>query len=348
MRTRRRWRPSPTRSIVVTYEFENVPAPTAAFLAAHVPLHPGARALAVTQDRLSEKTFVSGLGLAVAPFRSIDSLADLEAAVAALGRPSILKTRRFGYDGKGQVKITAETDLAEAYDMIGRFPAVLEGFVPFIREVSVVAARGTEGEFAAFDVCENEHRDHILAVTRIPAQLRPDTNSLAIQAARSIGEALGYVGVFAVEMFVTGTGEDERVIVNEIAPRVHNSGHWTSEGADTSQFDQHVRAVCGFPLGSSRRRGDVVMENLIGEASLRLARHPGRARRPSPPLWQARSPAPAARWAMSRGSRRRPEPSGAPAPPEPRPAMHRLAMHRLAYFAAFCWFSGVDSQDDFC
>lgn len=253
---------------LVTYEFENVPAPTAAFLAAHVPLHPGARALAVTQDRLSEKTFVSGLGLAVAPFRSIDSLADLEAAVAALGRPSILKTRRFGYDGKGQVKIMAETDLAEAYDMIGRFPAVLEGFVPFIREVSVVAARGTEGEFAAFDVCENEHRDHILAVTRIPAQLRPDTNSLAIQAARSIGEALGYVGVFAVEMFITGTGEDERVIVNEIAPRVHNSGHWTSEGADTSQFHQHVRAVCGFPLGSSRRRGDVVMENLIGDASL--------------------------------------------------------------------------------
>lgn len=254
---------------LVTYEFENVPAPTAAFLAAHVPLHPGARALAVTQDRLSEKSFVAGLGLAVAPYRDIDSLAALETAVAELGRPSILKTRRFGYDGKGQVKIAAGTDLAEAYDMIGRFPAVLEGFVPFVREVSVVAARGPDGEFAAFDVCENEHRDHILAVTRVPAQLRPETAAVAIAAARSIGEALAYVGVFAVEMFITGEGAAERVIVNEIAPRVHNSGHWTSEGAETSQFHQHVRAVCGFPLGSSRRRGLVTMENLIGDDSLR-------------------------------------------------------------------------------
>lgn len=252
---------------LVTYEFENVPAPTAAFLAARVPLHPGARALAVTQDRLSEKQFVSGLGLAVAPFRSIDTLADLEAAVAALGRPSVLKTRRFGYDGKGQVKIAEGTDLAAAYDMIGRFPAVLEAFVPFLREVSVVAARGGDGAFAAFDVCENEHRDHILAFTRVPAQLRPRTAEIAIAAARSIADALGYVGVFAVEMFITGEGEDERVIVNEIAPRVHNSGHWTSEGAQTSQFHQHVRAICGFPLGSSLRLGRVVMENLIGEAS---------------------------------------------------------------------------------
>ncbi|CAM5764012.1 5-(carboxyamino)imidazole ribonucleotide synthase [Bosea minatitlanensis] len=254
---------------VVTYEFENVPAATAAFLAARTPLHPGARALAVTQDRLSEKSFVDGLGLAVAPFRAVDSLADLEEAVAALGRPSVLKTRRFGYDGKGQVKIAPGTDLADAYETIGRFPAILEGFVPFEREVSVVAARGLDGAFAAFDVCENEHRDHILAFTRVPAQLGAAAAAAAIDAARRIGEALGYVGVFAVEMFVLAEGGAERVIVNEIAPRVHNSGHWTSEGADTSQFHQHVRAVCGFPLGSPARRGRAEMENLIGEAALR-------------------------------------------------------------------------------
>lgn len=254
---------------VVTYEFENVPAATAAFLAARTPLHPGARALAVTQDRLSEKSFVADLGLAVAPFIQVDSLADLEQAVARLGRPSILKTRRFGYDGKGQVKITAESDLPEAYEVIGHFPAILEGFVPFTREVSVVAARGGDGSFAAYDVCENEHRDHILAFTRVPATLGAGAAAAAIEAARKIGEALGYIGVFAVEMFVVGEAAEERVIVNEIAPRVHNSGHWTSEGAETSQFHQHARAVCGFPLGSTARRGEVEMENLIGDAALR-------------------------------------------------------------------------------
>ena len=253
----------------VTYEFENVPAATAAFLSQRKPLHPGARALAVTQDRLSEKRFVSELGLDVAPFHAVDSLRDLEVAVAEIGRPAILKTRRFGYDGKGQVKIAPGTDLAGAYDAIGRFPAILEGFVPFVREVSVVAARGLDGAFAAFDVCENEHRDHILAFTRIPAKLSQAASDAAIEAARRIGEALGYVGVFAVELFVLEEAGTERIVVNEIAPRVHNSGHWTSEGAQTSQFHQHVRAVCGFPLGSAARRGRVEMENLIGEAAMR-------------------------------------------------------------------------------
>ena len=250
---------------VVTYEFENVPAATAAFLAARTPLHPGARALAVTQDRLSEKRFVSELGLAVAPFRQVDSLGDLEQAVAALGRPSVLKTRRFGYDGKGQVKITADTDLAQAWEEIGHFPAILEGFVSFAREVSVVAARGSDGSFAAFDVCENEHRDHILALTRVPARIGAVASAAAIEAARRIGEALAYVGVFAVEFFIVEDAAGEQVVVNEIAPRVHNSGHWTSEGAQTSQFHQHVRAVCGFPLGAATRRGTVTMENLIGD-----------------------------------------------------------------------------------
>jgi len=256
---------------VVTYEFENVPAATAAFLAGRVPLHPGARALAVTQDRLTEKSFVADLGLPVAPFRAVDTLADLEAAVSELGRPSVLKTRRFGYDGKGQVKIAPGSDLTEAHEAIGRFPAILEGFVPFVREVSVIAARGLDGAFAAFDVCENEHRDHILAFTHVPATLSAQTSKAAIDAARRIGEALGYVGVFAVEMFVLEAEGDlaERIVVNEIAPRVHNSGHWTSEGALTSQFHQHVRAVCGFPLGATTRRGRIEMENLIGDAALR-------------------------------------------------------------------------------
>jgi 5-(carboxyamino)imidazole ribonucleotide synthase len=250
---------------VVTYEFENVPAATAAFLAARTPLHPGARALAVTQDRLTEKSFVAELGLTVAPFAQVDSLADLERAVAALGRPSVLKTRRFGYDGKGQVKITDGLDLAAAWQEIGHFPAILEGFVSFAREVSVVAARGADGAFAAFDVCENEHRDHILALTQVPARIGAPAAAAAIEAARRIGEALGYVGVFAVEFFVVEDAAGERVVVNEIAPRVHNSGHWTSEGALTSQFHQHVRAVCGFPLGATARRGRVTMQNLIGD-----------------------------------------------------------------------------------
>lgn len=254
---------------VVTYEFENVPAATAAFLAARTPLHPGSRALAVTQDRLSEKRFLSELGLAVAPFHPVDSLADLEKAVLALGRPAVLKTRRFGYDGKGQVKISDGTDLAQAWQEIGHFPAVLEGFVGFEREVSVVAARAPDGAFAAFDVCENEHRDHILALTRIPARIGWAASDAAIEAARRIGEALAYIGVFAVEFFIVADKTGEHAIVNEIAPRVHNSGHWTSEGAETSQFHQHVRAVCGFPLGSTTRRGTVEMENLIGDAALR-------------------------------------------------------------------------------
>lgn len=250
---------------LVTYEFENVPAATASFLAARKPLHPGARALAVTQDRLSEKRFVSELGLAVAPFHAVDTLAGLEQAVAALGRPSVLKTRRFGYDGKGQVKILPGAELAAAYRDIGDTPAVLEGFVSFAREVSVVAARGADGSFAAYDVCENEHRDHILALTTIPARLGPQAVDAAIEAARRIGEALGYVGVFAVELFVVEKDGQEQIVVNEIAPRVHNSGHWTSEGAQTSQFHQHVRAVCGFPLGATTRRGRVTMENLVGD-----------------------------------------------------------------------------------
>lgn len=247
---------------VVTYEFENVPDEAAAILGGVVPLRPNARALATAQDRLLEKRFVSGLGLATAPFRPVDDEQDLGAALAELGTPAILKTRRFGYDGKGQVRIAPGDRAGEAYAHLGGAPAILEGFVAFTREISIVAARGLDGAFAAYDPCLNEHRDGILRTTRLPAGIGPELATGAVAAARRIAEALDYVGVLAVELFVLE--EAGQVVVNEIAPRVHNSGHWTIEGADCSQFEQHVRAVCGWPLGSPARRGAVEMHNLIG------------------------------------------------------------------------------------
>ena len=254
------------RCDVITYEFENVPAATVSFLDRLKPVRPGARMLSVSQDRLSEKTFLAEIGIGTAPFWSIGSLKELEVAVLALGRPSVLKTRRFGYDGKGQVLIRPDTALPAAWDAIGEQPAVLEGFVPFISEVSVIAARGVDGTFAAYDVCENEHRNHILWQTTVPARLSAETQAAAIEMARKIGEGLEAVGVFAVEMFLLREGTAEKLIVNEIAPRVHNSGHWTIEGAETSQFEQHIRAIAGWPLGSTQRTGSrVTMQNLIGD-----------------------------------------------------------------------------------
>ncbi|NEU12133.1 5-(carboxyamino)imidazole ribonucleotide synthase [Methylobacterium sp. BTF04] len=258
---------------VVTYEFENIPAAAAEALAAKAPLHPNAAALATTQDRLTEKTFINGLGIETAPFRAVDSVADLTEALAAIGRPAVLKTRRFGYDGKGQRMIRADGPLDPAA-ILAEFagaPCILEGFVPFAHEVSVVAARGADGAFAAYDPCANEHRDHILAVTRVPAPgIAAQTEAAAIGIARRIAEALDYVGVLAVEMFLVEQADGPaRVVVNEIAPRVHNSGHWTIEGATTSQFAQHVRAVCGWPLGDPARVGGMAVEmhNLIGDES---------------------------------------------------------------------------------
>jgi 5-(carboxyamino)imidazole ribonucleotide synthase len=260
---------------VVTYEFENIPARAAEALAAKAPLHPNAAALATTQDRLTEKRFINDLGIETAPFRAVDTAEDLARALAEIGRPAVLKTRRFGYDGKGQRMIRAEGEAdAAAIDpaaILAEFegaPCILEGFVPFEAEVSVVAARGADGAFAAYDPCANEHRDHILAVTRVPAPgIAPQTEAAAIGIARRIAEALDYVGVLAVEMFLVPQADGPaRVVVNEIAPRVHNSGHWTIEGATTSQFAQHVRAVCGWPLGDSARVGGlgIEMHNLIG------------------------------------------------------------------------------------
>jgi 5-(carboxyamino)imidazole ribonucleotide synthase len=250
---------------VVTYEFENVPARTAEVLEAHRPVRPNPKVLALTQDRLVEKDFVRGLGIATADFADVTDVESLARAVARLGRPSILKTRRFGYDGKGQTQIREGVDLAQAFASLGGAPCILEGFVPFTKEVSVVAARGLDGEFRAWDVCENVHEHHILATTTAPAAISDATARAAIDMARSIAEAADYVGVIAVELFVVSDAQGERLVVNEIAPRVHNSGHWTLDGAVTSQFEQHMRAVAGMPLGSTRRHGrQVIMRNLIG------------------------------------------------------------------------------------
>ncbi|MDF2813676.1 MAG: 5-(carboxyamino)imidazole ribonucleotide synthase [Microvirga sp.] len=250
---------------VITYEFENVPGATAAILGAHAPLAPNARALAVTQDRLEEKNFIAKLGIPTAPYAAVATEAELAEAVDRIGRPAVLKTRRFGYDGKGQAMIRPDTDLGTAFKAVGEAASILEGFVPFERELSVVAARTAAGDFAAYDLCANEHRDHILAVTRVPAGASDATGKRAVMMARAIADALDYVGILAVELFLVQTEEGESLVVNEIAPRVHNSGHWTLGGARTSQFEQHVRAVCGWPLGSPARLGRVEMHNLIGE-----------------------------------------------------------------------------------
>lgn len=259
---------------VVTYEFENVPARTAEILAAHCPVLPDWNALATSQDRLAEKQFINSLGIATAPFATVDDAGSLARGVAQLGRPSILKTRRMGYDGKGQTLIREGADLATAFRSLGGAACILEGFVPFAREISVVAARSNDGSFAAFDVCENEHEHHILSRTLVPARLSEAGARQAIGIVHRIMDGLKYVGIITVEMFlVEETGSDgsvqERVIVNEIAPRVHNSGHWTIDGATTSQFEQHVRAICGWPLGSTHRHGRIEMTNLIGEDSHR-------------------------------------------------------------------------------
>lgn len=250
---------------VVTYEFENIPARTAEILAAQRPVRPSPKVLELTQDRLIEKNFIAGLGIEVAPFAPVDDAGALARAVAHIGRPSILKTRRFGYDGKGQALIREGSDLAAAFLSIGGQPAILEGFVPFECEVSVVAARGLDGDFVAWDVGLNTHERHILATTRVPAGIGVELVRRAIGMARRIAQALDYVGVLAVEMFVVDAPGEKKLLVNEIAPRVHNSGHWTIDGAATSQFEQHVRAICGFPLGSVRAHGPVEMRNLIGE-----------------------------------------------------------------------------------
>ena len=249
---------------VVTYEFENVPAAALDLIESLVPIRPNRRALAVSQDRLTEKDFLSGLGLATAPYAPVDSAADLAAAMAGRDR-AILKTRRLGYDGKGQVRLSAGDDTDAAWAQVSA-PSVLEGFVDFSSEISVVVARGVDGTVAAYDPGTNVHRDGILRTTTVPASVPGRLVPEAVLIASRIVSALDYVGVMGVELFVTGRG----LLVNEIAPRVHNSGHWTQAGCAVDQFEQHIRAVAGLPLGDGRRYADVVMENLIGDDIDRL------------------------------------------------------------------------------
>ena len=261
---------------VVTYEFENIPTAALDLIESRRPIRPGRRALAVSQDRLTEMTFLNGIGLATAPFHDVAGPADMAAALAAAGTPAILKTRRFGYDGKGQVRIAEPAAAEAALASLGGAPAILEGFVDFDREISVIGARGLDGSVACFDPGENQHEDGILRRTAVPARIGPGLRSDAVLAAARILSALDYVGVIGVEFFVTRAG----LVVNEIAPRVHNSGHWTQNGCVVDQFEQHIRAVAGWPLGDGSRHADVVMENLIGdevEAWPRLAAERGTA-----------------------------------------------------------------------
>ncbi|AYF01955.1 5-(carboxyamino)imidazole ribonucleotide synthase [Paracoccus yeei] len=253
---------------VITYEFENVPTSALDLLESLRPIRPNRRALAVSQDRLTEKDFLTGIGLTTAPYRNVETEADLPAALADLGAPAILKTRRMGYDGKGQIRFSD----AGQRDWTGA-PSVLEGFVAFSAEVSVIVARGADGQVAAYDPGLNVHRGGILRTTTVPCGLPASLLTDAVLIAARIVNALDYVGVMGVELFVTPQG----LIVNEIAPRVHNSGHWTQAGCAVDQFEQHIRAVAGLPLGDGQRYADVEMENLIGDD---IDRIPDLLRRP--------------------------------------------------------------------
>ncbi|HEV2563305.1 MAG TPA: 5-(carboxyamino)imidazole ribonucleotide synthase [Rhizomicrobium sp.] len=246
----------------ITYEFENVPSAAAALLSELKPTNPNARALAVAQDRLEEKNFVRQLGLKTADFVAVDSSETARNAFAMLGNTNaILKTCRLGYDGKGQMKVASAEETAVGFETFA-CPSLLESFVDFAFEASIIAARGMSGEFAAYDPPENFHEHHILRRSTVPARLSPAQCDEAKDIARRMMDGLGYIGVLAVELFVTKEGA---LLVNEFAPRVHNSGHWTLEACAVSQFEQHIRAIAGWPLGDPARHSDAVMENIIGE-----------------------------------------------------------------------------------
>ncbi len=255
---------------IVTYEFENVPVAAAKFINALTPVRPGPQALEAAQDRLREKKFLNEAGIETAAFAVVNSAADLEAALASFEGNGVLKTRRMGYDGKGQ-QVFKNADPVKTDDIYAQFnavPLILEGFVSFEREISVIAARGLNGAVAVFDPAENVHREGILYTSTVPAKASADTLAQAHRAAKAILEALEYVGVIGVEFFVMANGG---LIANEIAPRVHNSGHWTEAACAISQFEQHIRAVAGLPLGNPARHSDCVMENLIGDEIDRMA-----------------------------------------------------------------------------
>ena len=247
---------------VATYEFENIPSASVDRLRARVPVRPGVMPLHLAQDRVREKDFLNEQGIATAPYRAVPSAADLSGALADIGVPAILKSSAYGYDGKGQVRIAGGDDPTAAWTVMGGTHAILEGVVDFALEISVIVARGLDGTVAAYVPVENRHRNHILDVTVAPAPIGPETAREAHDIARRIAEALDLVGLIAVEMFVA---RDGRVLVNEIAPRPHNSGHWTIDACSVSQFEQFVRAVAGLPLGDPSRHSDAEMVNLLGD-----------------------------------------------------------------------------------
>ena len=251
---------------VITFEFENIPTSALDLLETLRPIHPPRSALATSQDRLVEKTFLQGLGLQTAPFADVQNADDLAKAIETIGTPAILKTRQMGYDGKGQARIMSPADADAALADMAGAPAILEGFITFSHEVSVVGARAADGAVSCYDPGENVHVNGILRSTTVPAKLTPSQRTDAVLIAARILNALDYVGVMGLELFVTPQG----LIVNEIAPRVHNSGHWTQNGCTIDQFEQHIRAVAGWPLGDGSRHSDVVMENLIGDDMNRL------------------------------------------------------------------------------
>jgi len=247
---------------VVTFEFENVPADTAAAAARHAPVRPAGHILHTTQHRLREKTFLASTGLPLTPFRRVASLADLMQAAAELGLPAILKTADFGYDGKGQHRIASTADFAAAWQTVAQRESVLEAFVDFEREISVVAARGAYGEFVHFGAVENQHRNGILHTSIAPARVSDSIARQAVEITRTVLEKLDVIGVLCVEFFVT---KDGRLLINELAPRPHNSGHFTFDANVTSQFEQQLRAVCGLPLGSPAQLSPAAMLNLLGD-----------------------------------------------------------------------------------
>ena len=246
---------------VATFDFENVPADTAQWLTEHTRVSPNPRALALAQDRLAEKTMFRELGLDTPAFATVDSREDLAHAAHAVGYPAVLKTRRLGYDGKGQYRIRSEADLDAAWQALAGAPSILEAWVPFDREVSIIAVRGSDGSFSTYPLVQNWHADGILSASLAPAPYAAGLADAALAHARAIAEHLDYVGVFALELFV----KDGRLLGNEMAPRVHNSGHWSIEGAPCSQFENHVRAVLGLPLGDTSALGFSVMLNWVGE-----------------------------------------------------------------------------------
>ncbi|QND50922.1 5-(carboxyamino)imidazole ribonucleotide synthase [Phyllobacterium sp. 628] len=251
-------------SDVITYEFENVPVDSAEMLNESIGVFPPPEALKVSQDRVTEKRFLNMAGIQTAPWRIVENEGDLEAALLAFEGKGILKTRRFGYDGKGQVRFSGKKgESAKAgFAAIGSVPSILEGLVDFTREISVIAARDETGNIRIYDIAENVHKDGILATSTVPASVSSTIAGLAADSARKLLEALNYVGVLGMEFFVLANGT---LLANEFAPRVHNSGHWTEAACAVSQFEQHIRAVAGLPLGDTRRHSDCIMENLIGD-----------------------------------------------------------------------------------